>query len=74
MNNMHEKIIESLSPNERKIFPFLKEPVEEICRQSKLDRTSVLRALEYLENKKLVLLSKNRKKTVSVFTIVISIL
>ncbi|MDD5012345.1 MAG: phenylalanine--tRNA ligase subunit alpha [Candidatus Nanoarchaeia archaeon] len=61
---MDEKLIESLSPNERKILPYLKENIDEICRQSKLDKTSVLRALEYLENKKLITLSKERKKTV----------
>ena len=61
---MDEKLIESLSPNERKIIPYLKSNIDEICRQSKLDRTSVLRALEYLENKKIVVLDKERKKIV----------
>ncbi len=61
---MDEKLIESLSPNERKILPYLKENINEISRQSKLDRTSVLRALEYLENKKIIVLSRERKKIV----------
>lgn len=61
---MNEKLIESLSPNELKIIPYLKENIDEICRSSKLDRTSVLRALEYLENKNIVTLSKERRKIV----------
>src|SRR4030042_1487220 len=64
---MTEKLIESLSPNERKILPYLREKnIGEIIRNSKLDRTSVLRALEYLENKDIVTLSKNRKKIVEI--------
>ncbi|VVB82269.1 Phenylalanine--tRNA ligase alpha subunit [uncultured archaeon] len=60
-----ERLIESLSPNERKILPYLKEKdVEEIVRNSKLDRTSVLRALEYLANKNIVILSHTKKKLV----------
>jgi phenylalanyl-tRNA synthetase alpha chain len=63
---MTEKIIESLSPNERKILPYLKENINEIVRNSKLDKTSVLRALEYLENKKIILLNHERKKIVEI--------
>lgn len=61
---MHEKVIESLGPNERKILQYLKGNIDEICRESKLDRTSVLRALEYLGNKNIVTLSKTKKKIV----------
>jgi phenylalanyl-tRNA synthetase alpha chain len=57
------KLIESLSPNERKILPYLKESIDEICEKSELDITSVLRALEYLQNKKIVEL-KYKKKTI----------
>jgi phenylalanyl-tRNA synthetase alpha chain len=63
---MTEKIIESLSPNERKIIPYLKENINEIVRKSKLDMTSVLRALEYLSNKKIVNLKHEKKKIVEV--------
>jgi phenylalanyl-tRNA synthetase alpha chain len=64
---MTEKIIESLSPNERKILPYLKEKdIEKICVQSKLDRTSVLRALEYLSNKGIIILSKSKKRIVEI--------
>lgn len=48
-------IIESLSPNERKILPHLKErSFEKIAEISGLDKTSVLRSLEFLSNKKII--------------------
>ncbi|VVB83117.1 Phenylalanine--tRNA ligase alpha subunit [uncultured archaeon] len=62
--NPAEKIIESLSPNEMKILPYLKENIDEIVQNSKLDRTSVLRALEYLGNKGVITLSHDKKKIV----------
>lgn len=50
-----KNIVESLSPNERKIIPFLEEGnLRLISEKSKLDETSVLRALEFLSNKKIV--------------------
>ena len=57
-----EKIIESLSPHERKILPHLDENMIEICKKSNLDKISVMRSLEYLENKGIIKLSfeKNR--------------
>ncbi len=62
-----EKIIESLSPNERKILPHLEErKISEICKKSNLDQTSVLRALEYLQNKKIVKLSFKKKKIIEI--------
>ena len=61
---MIDKLIESLSPNERKILPYLKESIDKIAQNSNLDKTSVLRALEYLENKGIVTLSKDKKKIV----------
>jgi phenylalanyl-tRNA synthetase alpha chain len=63
---MTEKIIESLSPNERKILPYLKENIDEIVKNSKLDKTSVLRALEYLGNKNIITLIHERKKIVEI--------
>ena len=49
------KILESLSPNEKKILPHLEEEdVTEICKKSNLDKVSVIRSLEYLKNKGLV--------------------
>jgi phenylalanyl-tRNA synthetase alpha chain len=62
-----QKITESLSPFERKILPFLEEPkIVDICKKSNLDKVSVLRALEYLQNKKIVNLSTEKKKIVEI--------
>ena len=61
-----EKIIESLSPNEIKILPYLEESISEICKRSKLDKISVLRSLEYLQNKKVVKIAFNKKKMVEI--------
>ncbi len=62
-----KKIIESLSPNERKILPHVEEKkIREICRKSNLDKTSVLRALEYLQNKEIVKLSFKKKKIIEI--------
>lgn len=59
------KLIESLSPHERKILPYLEEKsVIEICKKSGTDKVSVLRALEYLQNKGIVKLSTSAKKIV----------
>jgi len=66
-DNNSEKIIESLSPNERKIIPFLKEKeVSDICKKSSLDKTSVLRSLEYLQNKGIIKLSSEKKRIVEI--------
>jgi len=59
-----EKLIESLSPNERRIVPFLKEEVSMICSKSNLDKVSVLRSLDYLSNKKVLKLEVIRKKMI----------
>lgn len=45
------KIMDMLSPMERKIIPYLKFSIDEIVSKSGLDRVSVLRALKFLENK-----------------------
>lgn len=58
-----QKILESLSPNERKIIPFLHEKsISEICKKSNLDKISVLRALEYLQNKNAVKLDTEKRE------------
>jgi len=63
----NQTLIESLSPNERKILPYLDEgKVSEICKKSNLDKTSVLRALEYLQEKKIVNLNVKKKNIVDV--------
>jgi len=62
-----KKIIESLSVNEIKVLPHIKEKdIEEICRKSGMERVSVLRALEYLEKKNFVKLSHEERSIVEV--------
>ena len=57
-----KKIIESLSPMEVKIIPYLEESVTKICQKTNMDKVSVLRALTYLQNKKIVNLSQEKKE------------
>lgn len=59
-----QKLIESLSPNEKKILPHLNEKINEICKKSNLDKTSVVRALEYLQNKGIIELEYEKKKII----------
>lgn len=47
-------LLESLSINERKILPHLNENFAEIGKRTELDETSILRALEFLSNKKII--------------------
>ena len=61
-----KKIIESLSPNERKILPYLSKNIKEICEKSNLDKVSVIRALEYLQNKGIVKLEYETKKIIEI--------
>ena len=60
-----KKIIESLSPHEIKILPYIEEKeISKICKNSNLDTVAVLRALKYLENKEIIQLSSKKKKIV----------
>jgi len=62
-----QKLIESLSVNEKKIIPYIEErSISEICKKSNLDKVSVLRALEYLDHKKIVKFKIETKKVVDV--------
>ena len=64
-----EHIIESLSPIERKILPHLeKHNFEKVIEESGLDRTSCLRAMEFLNTKKIIALSISKKKVVEAKT------
>jgi phenylalanyl-tRNA synthetase alpha chain len=63
-----EKLIQSLSPNEIKILPYLDEEISQICKKSNLDKVSVLRALEYLQNKKIITLETEKKKIIEIGT------
>jgi phenylalanyl-tRNA synthetase alpha chain len=61
-----KKTIQSLSPNERKIIPYLDQPLNEICKKSNLDKISVIRSLEYLQNKKIIELSSEKNKIIEI--------
>jgi len=64
-----KKIIESLSPIEQKILPYLEsQDIEKLIEKSGLDRVSVLRALEFLNSKNLIKLSISKKKIVDLGT------
>ncbi|MFA7707615.1 MAG: phenylalanine--tRNA ligase subunit alpha [Candidatus Pacearchaeota archaeon] len=59
------KIIESLSPNERAIIPFLNEKtLLNIDKKVNLGKTAILRALEFLSNKKLVEINQEQEKII----------
>lgn len=60
-----DKIIESLSPIEQKIVPYIEEQdIEPLIEKSGLDKVSVLRALEFLSSKGVVEVSINKKRIV----------
>ncbi len=66
MSKELEPIIHSLSPNERAILPYLDlKDVSRIVKESKLDETSVKRALEFLSNKDIVKTSVSTRKIIS---------
>ncbi|MDP1729441.1 MAG: phenylalanine--tRNA ligase subunit alpha [archaeon] len=59
------EIIESLSLNERKILPHLKDKtISQIIEDSQLEEVAVLRSLEYLSNKKILVINKSQTKIV----------
>ncbi len=59
------KLAESLSTNERKVLPLLDEKdIVAMSQKSNLDKTSVLRALEYLQNKKIIELKYSKTKII----------
>lgn len=62
------KIVESLSPLERKILPHLKNSSDKIQELTNLDQTSLLRALKFLENKQALSLQTAKKTIVDLGT------
>ncbi len=67
MEILTEKILESLSPNERRIIPYLEEKdLVDICKKASLDKVSVLRSLEYLKNKGIIDLLVEKRKIVQI--------
>src|SRR3989338_8884525 len=63
-----QKIIEKLSPLERKVIPFLNFPIEKIEEKSGLDNTSIIRALRFLENKGFLKIKKTTEKIIDLGT------
>jgi len=61
-----KRLVESLSPNERKILPYLNEEINDISKKSNLDKISVLRALDFLQNKGIVKLNHEKKKIIEI--------
>ncbi len=60
-----QELIESLSPIERKIVPYLNdEDIYTLIEKSRLDRISVLKALEFLNTKKVISLKIEKRKKV----------
>jgi phenylalanyl-tRNA synthetase alpha chain len=60
-----QKVLESLSPNEKKIIPFLNENnIENISKKSDLSKVAVLRAIEFLANKDIVKTTQKQEKIV----------
>ena len=63
-----EKIIESLSPLEIKVIPFLGESMHELEKKSGLDKISLMRALKFLESKQIITLKSVKTKIVQLGT------
>ncbi len=62
-----EKIISTLHPLERKVLPVLKDTssFEKIAEKTKLQKVEVMRALQWLENKKIIRINKQLKEAIS---------
>jgi phenylalanyl-tRNA synthetase alpha chain len=62
-----EKIISGLHPLERKVLPVLKDTsdFDEIARKSSLQKVEVMRALQWLQNKKIARISQTYQEQVS---------
>ena len=63
-----ENVIDKLSPLERQIIPHLNSKVPEIIEKSGLDSTSVLRALQFLSNKGVIVFTKQEKTIIDLGT------
>lgn len=60
-----KKLIESLSPNEIKILPYIKEgSVEKLYGKTGMNKTAIVRSLEFLSNKKLIEIKTKKQETV----------
>lgn len=68
MSDNVQEIVEELSPLERKIVPYLNLPIEKIKGKAEIDNTSLLRALNFLENKNILKLKIEKKKIIELGT------
>ena len=60
-----KKIIEYLSPNEVKIIPYLKEEnLLNIHKKTEMDKTAIMRSLEFLSNKNIITLTIKKQETI----------
>lgn len=62
-----DKLIATLHPLERKVLPVLEklDSLSEISKDTKLQKVEVVRALQWLENKKIITLTENLKELIS---------
>src|SRR3989338_1505114 len=62
-----EKIIATLHPFERKVLPILKDEssFDKVAEKAKLQKVEVMRAFQWLENKKLIRISKQLNEQVT---------
>ena len=62
-----DKLVESLTPLERKVIPMLKQEnnLDNIAFKLKLEQIEVLRALSWLENKNLIKINKSEKEIIA---------
>lgn len=64
MSSDMQNLLDSLSPLEVKIIPFLKYSLEEIMEKTGLDMVSLLRGLKFLETKGLLKISQEKKTVI----------
>ncbi|MEK6855368.1 MAG: phenylalanine--tRNA ligase subunit alpha [Nanoarchaeota archaeon] len=63
-----DNVIDSLSPLEIKIIPFLNKDIKTIQERTQLDETSIIRALHFLENKNMVVVHTTKRRTINLGT------
>ncbi|MBR9706596.1 phenylalanine--tRNA ligase subunit alpha [Candidatus Pacearchaeota archaeon] len=60
-----QKVIESLSPNERKIIPYLEgSTFKGLDEKTTIGKTAIMRALEFLSNKKIIQISIKKERII----------
>lgn len=59
-----KELLQSLSPNERKILSFLDLPYDSIKKKTKLDDTTLMHTLRFLEQKKILVLEIQKKEKI----------